>query len=226
MQVMVKGRYVFIAIILAVLGALTLSYGQCIGFNDLVKGGITGFIFALIPVVVHIWYDLAKKEKEIEEERKSIFLGIYLELYESLEYLGDLFQSEKSKELTFIPPLSTTAWETACLRGYIRPQTAFGYNLRHIYEATKNFNYLMNKAVDTMISSSLPKNESQDIANGLIVLLRNIHISLVDLMKEMKIELENMLSISPDEINKRKEEIKTRIQKIRFKVSSKNTNWT
>ena len=41
-------------------------------------------------------------------------------------------------------------------------------------------------------------------------------------MKEAKTELESMLSISADEINRRKEAIKTRIQETRFKVSSKD----
>ena len=50
-----------------------------------------------------------------------------------------------------------------------------------------------------------------------------MHVSLVELLKELKSELESMLNISADEVNKRREETKVRIQEIRFKVSRQDT---
>jgi hypothetical protein len=67
---MVKGAYAAIAIILSILGALTLAYGNRVGLADVVRGGIAGFIFALAPVVVRIGYDVARSEKGEEEKRR------------------------------------------------------------------------------------------------------------------------------------------------------------
>ena len=85
-----------IAILLALIAALVLAFGHRVGFSDVIKSGISGFVFALIPVLLYMGYDRAKSKQEQRERRRAAFKGIYLELIEFLEYFEDLYQDDKS----------------------------------------------------------------------------------------------------------------------------------
>lgn len=217
----VKLLYAIIAIILATLGALTLRFGECIGFDASVRGSIAGFIFALIPVIMYIGYDIAKSEREKEEKRRAIFMGVYLELLESIEYLSGIYRNDKSKDIFYIPPLTSVAWNTACVSGFIQPDNEFYYKLAHIYLVRNNFNYLMNQAIDVRVKSTLPESERVNLTYSLIELLRKIAKSLVPLLTEVKDELERELGISAEEVSEHQKDIKERIQKLRLPDSEK-----
>jgi hypothetical protein len=147
-------------------------------------------------------------------------LGIYLELFEILEYLKDLYQVAKPSEVTYIPPLTRFAWETACTQGFIQPDNKFHYKLRHIYEATHNFNYLMNQAIDTRVKSTLSLNDKVTLTNGLVGLLSNMAKSLVPMLLEVKAELEKQLGLSAQEIERHQDAIRKRMQELRIAPAS------
>ena len=210
---MIKKQYAIIAIIVATLGALTLVFGQRLGFSDVVRGAISGFIFALIAVVLHIGYDIVKSEREKEQRRRDTFIGIYLELFEFHEYLKDLFQDEKLQELDYIPPLTRTAWNTACISGYTKPDDELCFKLRHIYAATNNFVYLMNQAIDTQVKSTISGEDKKRLTSGLISLLKNMNKSLVPFIREAMTELEKTLDISSEEIGRLQANIKEQVLK-------------
>lgn len=210
-------RYIIIAIIVAAFGGLVLAFGYRLALTDMARGSISGFFFALAPVILYIGYDLKKVKYENEDRRRAAFIGIYLELLEFFEYIKDLKpENERQKPLLYMPPLTSIAWDTACFRGYIRPDDEFCYKLRHIYEAKNNFIYLMNQAIDVQVKSILPQGMRKTMTFNLVNLLMNMNKSLVPFITEAKGELEKRLGISAEEVSRLQKDIKERALKFRL----------
>ncbi|MFC1955825.1 hypothetical protein ACFLWZ_04775 [Chloroflexota bacterium] len=73
-------RYTSIAIIVALIGALFLAFGDKIGLVDLARGTISGFVLAIAADLLPMGYDVAKNKRAEEDKRKGNFLAIYLEI--------------------------------------------------------------------------------------------------------------------------------------------------
>jgi hypothetical protein len=96
-------RYAIICIILALLGALVLAFGQHIGFNDVIKAGISGFVFALISSLLVFGYEDAKDMGEQKDKRIQALQAIRAELDLNLQYLGKQLADADLSKTQFAP---------------------------------------------------------------------------------------------------------------------------
>lgn len=214
---LIDWRWIIIAIICALFGGLILHFGHSFQLTDPARSSISSAFFALVPVSVYIGHELERRKRENERRRQAVFTGIYLELLEFFEYIKDVEPNDKkAKPLLYIPPLSNTAWETACLSGYIRPDDEFCYKLRHIYEAKSNFIYLMNQAIEVQTKSILSQDMRKTMTSNMVNLLMNMNKSLVPFITEAKGELEKRSGISAEEVGRLQKDIKERALKFRL----------
>ena len=66
----INRRYAIIAIIICVIGALILAFGQRVGLIELARGSISGFVFALATVLFRMEYDVEEREREKKKRRR------------------------------------------------------------------------------------------------------------------------------------------------------------
>ena len=96
-------HYACLCIILVVVAALVLALGQYVGFSDVVRAGISGFIFALIASLMVFGYEDAKDERERKENIKLALEAIRGELELNLQNLGLPLANTDVKEVRLAP---------------------------------------------------------------------------------------------------------------------------
>lgn len=97
----IKKRYAMVCIILVIIEALILRFGQCVGFSDVVTAGISGFVFALLVSYLTFAYEEGKSEKERRENAKQALKTISSELRFNLKEMGE--SNEDTNNAQFAP---------------------------------------------------------------------------------------------------------------------------
>ncbi|MGA2368976.1 MAG: hypothetical protein ABSF74_10475 [Dehalococcoidia bacterium] len=220
MKMIISRRYIVYLCILTVIAVLVLAFGQNVGFNDVVKAGISGFVFALIATVLTFGYEDAKIIKEREEKRHDIFKGMYIEVSEFSEYLKNI---DVEETLNLIPQLPHYAWDTAYTSGFIRPDDALCEKLRYVYARVSDIVYITNQTVQIRFSSNLPEKERKEILKSFRMFIQYTNKSLIPILEDVRNEIEERFEIPAGEVKKIREELQAYLSSLRDTTGLKAT---
>ena len=146
-----------------------------------------------------------------------MFKGIYIEIMEFLEYFSNF---AGDVDIILIPSLPHYAWDRAYTNGFIQPDNTLCEKLRYSYRRVSDIVYSANQAAQIKLSSNLPEGEREQLVKNMMVYIITTSKALIPILEEIKNELETKYNISPDEVNKIRDELKERVTSYMRATSS------